>query len=143
MEYSDALSRLGRLENATDDGRTLYGVQWSEVVSQAIRWWDSTGRHIQRNREFQDPDVGFASGITRGLSFGLLSRREGLEVIRAYEEHILRPQYRAALQMYFERHFPELLGDEALVEWLGRDLVMQYAERRVTSETVTEPEKLN
>ena len=123
-----ALRRLGQVSNVTEDGRTLYGVSWTEVADRAIRWWDRTGRHVSRNPEFKDPDVGFASGITRGLEFQYLSRDEALRVVRAYEQETVRPEFRDEITGWFEQRFPELLGDPALTEWLGADLVQMYAD---------------
>lgn len=71
--------------------RLSSGLTAAEAVSRAREWWDRTGRHIIRNPEFRDPDVGFKSGILRGLPFDELERDEKLSVVKAWHEHKLKP----------------------------------------------------
>ena len=60
------------------------GMTLGEAARRARAWWDGTGRHVVRNREFGDPDVGLCSAITRGLAFDELSREEAAAVIEAW-----------------------------------------------------------
>lgn len=61
----------------------------------AARWWDRTGRHLIRNPEFRDPDIGFPSGITRGLEWEHLGRRERSQVVQMHHHHFVRERQEA------------------------------------------------
>lgn len=70
---------------ATDpDMRLPSGLKLKEAVERARQWWDREGRHVARNPEFRDPDIGAPSGIMRGLTFDELSREEAAAVIEAW-----------------------------------------------------------
>ena len=70
---------------ATDpDMRLPSGLKLKEAVARARLWWDREGRHVARNPEFKDPDVGAPSGIMRGLPFDELTREEAAAVIETW-----------------------------------------------------------
>lgn len=89
--------------NRTADGRTAYGVPWSEVWADAERWWDSRGRHLLRkNPDWVDQEVGIPSGITRGLAWAHLTADEVLRVVDTFERHHVRqrPEAREAITRF-------------------------------------------
>lgn len=61
------------------------GLGQAEARRHARQWWDTKGRHIIRNPEWRDPDLGFPSGLTRGLEWALLTLTEQAQVIRAWD----------------------------------------------------------
>jgi len=67
------------------------GMKLREVILQSRLWWDREGRHVVRNPVWHDPDLGFASGITRGLLFEHLTREEQAAVISQYHRDKLLP----------------------------------------------------
>lgn len=132
------------IDNCTEDGKTIYGFPWKEITNLAIAWWDTTGRHVVRNPEFQNPDIGFKSGLLRGLHSSGLTRRETLRIVHVYERTQLRPYYREAILDWMRRHHPDwlLLKDERLNEWVPEDVRAEAALKQVVDAGV-EPDKLN
>lgn len=72
--------------------RLASGMTVAEAVRRACAWWDSRGRHVVRNPEFRDPDVGFRSGILRGLPFADLTADEATRVIVVWHQQWERDQ---------------------------------------------------
>lgn len=79
---------------AIDDPHARFpsGMEVGEAVRMAAKWWDREGRHVARNPEFRDPDVGIKSGITRGLPFEDLTAREATMIVVAWHERWEREQ---------------------------------------------------
>jgi hypothetical protein len=69
------------------DRRLVSGLTLKEACARASGWWDGTGRHLFRNADWGNPDLGLASGITRGLPFAELAREEAAAVIEHWHEH--------------------------------------------------------
>lgn len=77
-----------RLDAQLSSGYTL-----KEVVLKASLWWDRKGRKLITNPEFLNPDIGFNSGITRGLEWDSLEAKErGLVVFAYHNEQILKAE---------------------------------------------------
>jgi hypothetical protein len=91
--------RLDDLELRLESGLLL-----REAAARARRWWDDTGRRLFANQDWQDPDHGIASGITRGLTFDQLTREEvGAVIEHWHEQHVmaLMPAKRRHKQLIF------------------------------------------
>ena len=73
-----------------DPERFDTGMHVQEAISKAAVWWERQGRHVVRNPEFEDPDVGFDSGITRGLPWESLDRREQTSIVRIWHHQFVR-----------------------------------------------------
>jgi hypothetical protein len=67
------------------DARLPSGLTLREAARLASAWWDRTGRHIARNPEFRNPDVGFASGILRGVAWEHLTGDERRAVVATWD----------------------------------------------------------
>lgn len=67
------------------DARLPSGLTWRDGVRLAADWWDRTGRHLARNPEFRDADVGFPSGLLRGLEWEHLTGEERLTLVRTWD----------------------------------------------------------
>ncbi len=61
--------------------RFASGMEVGEAVRLACAWWDGVGRHLVRNPDFRNPDIGLKSGIMRGLPFADLSQAEASRVV--------------------------------------------------------------
>ena len=73
------------------------GMHVNEAIYKTGVWWNLQGRFVVRNPEFKDPDIGFASGITRGLSWESLNKREQTNVVLHWHHHFVRiPMMRQA-----------------------------------------------
>ncbi len=73
------------------------GMHVQEAIAKAAEWWTRQGRHVTRNPEFKDPDIGFDSGITRGLRWDSLNKRERTSVVLFWHHHFVRiPMLRQA-----------------------------------------------
>lgn len=65
--------------------RMSSGLPVREAVALAAAWWQDIGRRLA-NPELRDPDLGIASGITRGLGWDHLTRGERVRVVRAWHD---------------------------------------------------------
>jgi len=109
--------------NVTGDGRTWYGVKWSEVAFQARRWWNNSGRKEmgRTKKDLRHQDTGVDSAILRGEHWESLDRRERARVTLAYEEQQLRrkPEFAQMLLEFMIHNFPEELDQEELGKHLA------------------------
>lgn len=109
--------------NMTVDGRTVYGFKWASIMRLAARWWDRriAPEMSRLSAEWRDPDVGFASGITRGLPWSELGGDERVKVAMAYEEQVLRERHdvRGALLEYMVVNHPDLLNKSELAKYVA------------------------
>lgn len=69
--------------------RLMTGHTLAEVRDRAATWWDRRGRHVVKNPEFRNPDIGFPSGITRGLPWENLTGDERIKVAREFYANYL------------------------------------------------------
>lgn len=60
------------------------GLKMPEAVMHATRWWDNVGRKIIFISEYGNPDIGFDSGVTRGLPWEELKQDERKQVLQAW-----------------------------------------------------------
>lgn len=75
-------------ENLDDrDNRLSSGHSVKDVVKKASYWWDQTGCKIVSHKDFKNPDLGFCSGITRGLRWDFLNEREKKKIVSMYHHY--------------------------------------------------------
>ncbi len=60
------------------------GLCLREVIARTRGWWDQTGRHLIRARDWRDADLGVPSGIMRGLAWDELSGAERQRVMQVW-----------------------------------------------------------
>jgi len=85
------------VEPSLDPRRFDTGLHVKDAIRKASVWWNQQGRHVMRNPDFENPDVGIDSGITRGLSWQHLNKREQVSVVMHWHHHSVRvPMLRQA-----------------------------------------------
>ncbi|QDP45885.1 MAG: hypothetical protein Unbinned4026contig1001_33 [Prokaryotic dsDNA virus sp.] len=106
--------------NMTSLGRTVYGMKWSQIRSDAEVWWNKQGRHnmLQLKGAWRDPDEGFDSSILRGLEWAWLNATEQAKVTRNFEEEQVRKRkdVREALLAYMVLNHPATFNDADLAK---------------------------
>lgn len=109
--------------NVTSDGRTWYGVKWTEIRRHASVWWDGDGRREfwRVKGDLVHQDTGVDSAILRGEKWAQLNKRERGQVIGVYEEiHTRRvPEHAEMLREFMVYNFPEQLDQEELIKHLA------------------------
>lgn len=94
--------------DAVTEGRFPTGHTVKEVVQDASDWWDSEGRYVIRAPGWIDQDVGIKSGITRGLAWEQLNKRERHQIVRTRYYH----HFRIPRLLEFLGKCPKCQGDK-------------------------------